>query len=115
MHLCKSNGTLTGTSVITDLGSSPPGGLTNVNGMLFLQAYGQLWKSDGTPTGTVMVKNIYPYSPINVNGTLFFNSFDSLWKSDGTLTGTVMVHPSFIQLLIVQKLMSHFLAFPGQV
>ena len=65
----------------------------------------ELWKSDGTAAGTVMVKdiNLDPYSwggsPRNltdVNGTLFFAADDDvhgfeLWKSDGTADGTVMV------------------------
>src|SRR4051812_28875939 len=42
-----------------------PGELTNVNGTLFFTAsdgpYGiELWKSDGTPGGTVMVCDIVP-------------------------------------------------------
>jgi len=81
--------------------------LTNVNGTLFFRAndgtYGaELWKSDGTPAGTVMVKDIYPAESsdptnlTNVNGTLFFMANDGtngyeLWKSDGTSAGTVMV------------------------
>jgi len=61
----------------------------------------ELWKSDGTAAGTVMVKEINvngssnPGQIINVNGTLFFSATDEngteLWKSDGTAAGTVMV------------------------
>ena len=64
----------------------------------------ELWKSDGTAAGTVMVKDINPGSYnssnptglVNVNGTLFFSASDGthgqeLWKSDGTTAGTVMV------------------------
>jgi ELWxxDGT repeat protein len=89
--------------------------LTNVNGTLFFNAghteYGggglmeELWKSDGTEAGTVMVKDLgggntpgYPAWLTNVNGTLFFTSEDGglllgieLFKSDGTEAGTVMV------------------------
>jgi len=81
--------------------------LTDVNGTLFFTAndgvHGhELWKSDGTPEGTMMVKDITPGydSPpaelTNVNGTLFFTGDDGvhgreLWKSDGTPEGTVMV------------------------
>ncbi|MBL0307320.1 MAG: T9SS type A sorting domain-containing protein [Chitinophagaceae bacterium] len=63
----------------------------------------ELWKSDGTWAGTVLVKDIYP-GPIggtkryftNVNGTLYFSADDGvngeeLWKSDGTSAGTIMV------------------------
>lgn len=63
----------------------------------------ELWKTDGTDAGTVMVKDIYPGSndsnPIfltKVNDTLFFTATNGtngyeLWKSDGTEAGTVMV------------------------
>ena len=83
---------------------------TNVNGTLYFTAddggHGyELWKSDGTSTGTVMVKDIYPgfilaasdpRSLTPVNGTLYFVANDGthgyeLWKSDGTAGGTVMV------------------------
>ena len=79
--------------------------LTNVNGTLFFVAndgtHGlELWKSDGTASGTVMVMaalfSANPYFLTDVNGTLFFTATDGtngieLWKSDGTLAGTVMV------------------------
>jgi ELWxxDGT repeat protein len=63
----------------------------------------ELWKSDGTLAGTVLVKDIrpgatgsYPQNLVNVNGTLFFTADDGahgieLWKSDGTAAGTAMV------------------------
>ena len=56
----------------------------------------ELWKTDGTAAGTVLVKDIrsgasgsYPHNLTNVNGTLFFTANDGtngyeLWKSDGT-------------------------------
>jgi ELWxxDGT repeat protein len=63
---------------------------------------GELWKSDGSPQGTVLVRDIqveggtYPSNLTNVNGTLYFVASDGihgneLWKSDGTSQGTVMV------------------------
>lgn len=63
----------------------------------------ELWKTDGTAAGTMMVKNIAstsksstPRNFTNVGGTLFFAANDGvngteLWKSDGTAGGTVMV------------------------
>ena len=67
-------------------------------------SYGtELWKSDGTVSGTVMVKDIYNGRDSSessqltaVGNTLYFradngiNGFE-LWKSDGTASGTVMV------------------------
>lgn len=62
----------------------------------------ELWKSDGTDTGTYMVKNInnnhnsLPTDFTEVNGTVFFFANDGingreLWKSDGTEQGTRLV------------------------
>ena len=66
----------------------------------------QLWKSDGTTLGTVMVKRIhptlgsFPYNLTVLNNMLFFRSSgdgvvpnlnDELWRSDGTEAGTVIV------------------------
>jgi len=63
----------------------------------------ELWKSDGTSSGTVMVKDIYPGEDLSfpveltaVGETLYFSADDGihgheLWRSDGTSSGTVMV------------------------
>src|SRR5437660_1690432 len=63
----------------------------------------ELWITDGTAAGTVLVKDInpgpggsFPSNLTNVNGTLFFTAFDpingtELWLSDGTAAGTVLV------------------------
>ena len=63
----------------------------------------ELWRSDGTRAGTVMVKNLKPgiggsnpSSLIGVGSRLFFSVDDGihgreLWTSDGTRTGTVLV------------------------
>jgi ELWxxDGT repeat protein len=63
----------------------------------------ELWKSEGTSNGTVLVDDInpgsngsYPGGLTNVNGTLFFGANDGthgeqLLKSDGTSNGTVLV------------------------
>lgn len=62
----------------------------------------ELWKSDGTMTGTVRVKDIAPgvdtLTPgdlVNFNGVLFFRgnegtNGEELWVSDGTDSGTMM-------------------------
>ncbi|MFM7463986.1 MAG: ELWxxDGT repeat protein, partial [Cyanobium sp.] len=63
----------------------------------------ELWKSDGTEAGTVLVKNINPgvkaSNPRNfvrMGSTVYFTADDGvsgmeLWKSDGTAAGTVQV------------------------
>jgi ELWxxDGT repeat protein len=91
-------------AVLPNMGSDPDH-LTNVNGILFFNIYDnlygtELWKSDGTDAGTVMVKDInvgggssYPSSLTSANGVLFFlvdngNHVKELWTSDGTAVGT---------------------------
>jgi ELWxxDGT repeat protein len=89
--------------------SSSPEQLTSINGTLYFVAddgiHGkELWKSDGTEQGTMLVKDITPgvedgqvQHLTNVNGTLFFSAkiisafgpANELYKSDGTADGTV--------------------------
>lgn len=117
-ELWKSDGTAAGTVMVKDINPGSGNGITtssgvyyyfaNVNGVLYFTATDgtngrELWKSDGTEAGTVMVSNIYPgsgssdpYLLTNVNGVLYFvanngTNGDELWKSDGTEAGTVMV------------------------
>jgi ELWxxDGT repeat protein len=117
-ELWRSDGTAAGTQMVKDINpgidaygfpnSSPPTDLTNVGGTLFFSAddgtHGfELWRSDGTTSGTQMVTDINPgltgLSPTdltNVGGTLFFAANDGthgveLWRSDGTAGGTQMV------------------------
>ena len=68
----------------------------------------ELWKSDGTAAGTVLVKDIYPgttsSNPANllaIGNILYFSASDptngqELWKSDGTTSGTVMVKDIYV-------------------
>src|SRR5439155_25333606 len=98
-------------SLVKDINPLPggdPANLTVVGNTLFFTAADELhgrelWKSDGTTAGTVLVKDINPGPQdtqfrelANVNGKLFFSASDSahgqeLWMSDGTDTGTVLV------------------------
>jgi ELWxxDGT repeat protein len=132
-ELWRSNGTSAGTVLVSDVvtgsgfgegigltigrDTGPPIGpeLIAVNHTLFFGAndgshHFELWKSDGTSAGTVLVKNVFigkdyfSYAPTHpaflgsVNGTLFFSGNDGsdgyeLWKSDGTFAGTQPVSP----------------------
>jgi ELWxxDGT repeat protein len=106
--LWKVDGTTLEPSFIKDFASII--GLTSVNQTLFFTAWDssggsgrELWKSDGTAAGTVLVKDINPGTewsdPVgltNVNGTLYFTAIDGshgreLWRSNGTAAGTSMV------------------------
>lgn len=87
--------------------------ITNVNGTIYFfgrnQDFGKgLWKSDGTNSGTVLVKgnignsNDLSGSKIVANqDTIFFIHDYELWRSDGTEDGTFIIESGFssIQLL----------------
>ncbi|HID51329.1 MAG TPA: hypothetical protein EYP41_04735 [Anaerolineae bacterium] len=87
---------------------SDPGNYTLGNGQMFFTArdnvHGrELWVTDGTATGTQMVKDIYPGlksssigNMIILNGKLLFTANDGvngkeLWLSDGTANGTTLL------------------------
>jgi uncharacterized repeat protein (TIGR01451 family) len=114
-ELWKTDGTEAGTVRVTDANPGP-GDLILVSfassvefkGTLFFLGYEpthnlELWRSDGTEAGTVMVKDINPGSLTSlpsdltvVGDALFFTADDGihgreLWKTDGTEAGTVLV------------------------
>ena len=79
-------------------------GLINVNGIVYFTAIDAnmvpgLWKSDGTPAGTIMVKQLSGIDNSSFkskDGILYFIADDGingteLWKSNGTFSGTVML------------------------
>src|SRR5439155_11492720 len=83
----------------TAAGSSP-GRFVEARGAVFFSATYGLWRTDGTPAGTALVKSLGVSELTAVNGTLFFASRSHpslsspgarLWKSDGTAEGTVLV------------------------
>ena len=97
----------TSVSFASDVDSSPEQ-FTEVGDTTFfvarsIQGNTELWKTDGTRTNTVLVKDInpgvfgsYPTNLTNVGGVLYFTALNSetgfeLWKSDGTQQGTVQI------------------------
>tara|TARA_S200000501_G_C20856782_1_gene758043 strand:+ start:1036 stop:3198 length:2163 start_codon:yes stop_codon:yes gene_type:complete len=103
---------LGGVQLVKDINSgsadSSPSLFESMGGELFFTADDgisgmELWKSDGTWTGTVIVSNIaangsssWPGQKISVGDTLFFTANDGisgyeLWKSNGTYSGTSLV------------------------
>lgn len=124
-ELWKSDGTVLGTTLLKDINVGPGNGqspnyvLTQIGNTLFFSAsdgradlgfHGtELWKSDGTTAGTVMVKDINPgigsddqlagSTPtdlIDYNGILYFRANGArenseVWRSDGTEAGTYLL------------------------
>ncbi len=121
--LWKTGGTEEGTAKIAPIWIGPwdpdaywylPMPLAAIGPMLFFTSQDpehglELWRSDGTRTGTVLVKDIapgrddsIPYWFTDIGGTLHFFAFAdgpygrvSLWTSDGTRRGTVMIAGPF--------------------
>lgn len=94
-------------------GDASPHSFVEFNGEIYFSAFNdnsgrELWKTDGTQAGTVLVKDIFtgtsffrqnsgdPRRLTVLNGELFFTAKTStegreLWKTDGTEAGTVIV------------------------
>jgi ELWxxDGT repeat protein len=110
--LWKSNGTPAGTvavKVIGTLGNPGIACMTEALGKLFFQASDGIngsepWVSDGTSSGTFMLRNINTEDAqgsdacgfTEMNGEVFFRATSvaegsELWKTDGTASGTVLV------------------------
>jgi ELWxxDGT repeat protein len=114
-ELWRSDGTQAGTRLVRNIRAdaegtargSRPAHLTAVGDTLFFSAddgkHGpELWRSDGTRAGTVLVKDIAPTGGsgpqelARLGRKIFFTARDGrhgreLWRSDGSRTGTVLV------------------------
>ncbi|MEO6830986.1 MAG: T9SS type A sorting domain-containing protein [Chitinophagaceae bacterium] len=119
IKLWKTDGSSSGTIVVpTNKIGNYPRKLFAFNGKLFLNAWdpalqgitiGQLFVTDGTDAGTLLLKSLvyniaqytYTFNPYNftiMNNNLYFMGSDSLngnqiWKTDGTIGGTTLVTP----------------------
>ena len=93
---------------INTVGNSIPYSYCKVNNTLYFshndEVHGvELWRTDGTATGTYLVKDVntgfvgsFVRDMVEFNGSLYFAAYTNgygyeLWKSDGTEAGTVMV------------------------
>lgn len=117
-ELWKSDGTAAGTVMVKEIYAGTTSGLPNagnpsnfciMGGKLYFSASDangtELWVTDGTAAGTVMVKDINttagasssPSRLTAIGSTIYFRASDGtanaaeLWKSDGTAAGTVLV------------------------
>ncbi|WP_420583422.1 ELWxxDGT repeat protein [Reichenbachiella sp.] len=95
------DGTTIGTTMIKDISpgasSSSFNQFTEFNGLLYFHCNNDLWRSDGTESGTYeLINGGIGYSMAGASGSIFFARYDptngnELWKSDGTIPGTVKV------------------------
>ncbi len=115
-ELWRSDGPAEGTWRVKDLCAGPcsgaPYNLTELDGTLYFLAISkpewryegrELWKSDGTPEGTVPVRRVcYDYcfsgssEMVAFDGALYIVGYHpalgrELWKSDGTTAGTALL------------------------
>lgn len=115
-ELWRSDGTEVGTVMIKSFDIEPNGFFDGIgytfkvigSNLLFAASDGfngnELWKTDGTESGTMMVKDIFfgyggSLSRVSchvISSTLYFSANDGingreLWKTDGTELGTVMI------------------------
>ncbi len=112
LELWASNGSTLGTGMVKDINPGAGDGvpiqsdtrMVTMNNKFYFEGndgtLNGLWKSDGTGSGTQMVKDslfLIKY-PIVVNSILYFSAYSSktlktdLWRSDGTTQGTYEVH-----------------------
>lgn len=113
-ELWRTDGSSTGTSLVLDINPGPASALTDFYGLLtevggrafFAAADGvhgeELWITDGTSAGTVLVMDVNPgpesSNPsylLAIGATLYFVADDGshgkeLWRSDGTPDGTFL-------------------------
>lgn len=116
-ELWKSDGTESGTVMVKDINVGNKSSMRNYNDKqpfsvikneLYFYAndgvHGfELWKSNGTESGTFMVKDLtlgsgssYPSNFVVLNNTIYFSAINpvsgmSLWKTDGTELGTTEI------------------------
>jgi ELWxxDGT repeat protein len=112
LEIWRSDGTAAGTSMVRDLTPGPLDGVFDQSSGVAAIAYhgrmyftgtdgssgAELWATDGTSTGTVLVSNItsgqlssQPHAYVIVNDVLYFVAETFLFRSDGTSSGTTRV------------------------
>ncbi len=120
-ELWQSDGTAMGTKLVKDIYAGPNSGfgrnpyfeesygaLIIYDNKLFFRASDatngiELWRSDGTAAGTVLVKDITsgtasstPFSLVTFKNELYFLANQQLWKSNGTAQGTQLLKSTLL-------------------
>lgn len=110
-----SDGTETGTKLLKDINAGPANSIRRdydaqdfdrlvLNNVLYFAAdngaqFSQLWKSDGTETGTLFTQNVCPDCTANsgytgyftaIQDNLYFVGGNALWRSNGSPFNTVV-------------------------
>jgi trimeric autotransporter adhesin len=111
-ELCRYND-IDGTTLVKDINPGPAGSsITEMFAISANEIYFQadnlsngyeLWRSDGTPTGTYLIKDIniggssYPAKFCKLGSWVYFRANDGkhnteLWRTNGTFSGTTLVY-----------------------
>lgn len=137
-ELWRTDGTAAGTAKFKNLratGNAYPNHLAAVGGYLYFAAneddtrsgpaYGtQIWRSDGTPAGTILLKqfssSFASADPATwyaaAGGQVFFASHQHLHRTDGTPAGTGDIHPANLKSIASEpNLTGPFTALGGRL
>lgn len=93
VELWVTDGTAAGTYQFKEFNLAPqqgsfPNNFFIWNNQLFFRANGRLYRTDGTPDGTILLGASNPYSFVEHNGKLYFLSGGNLWETNGSVVGT---------------------------
>jgi ELWxxDGT repeat protein len=118
--LWRTDGTAAGTYMVKQIWGSGDSNITLIDvideQLIFSGNDGihgnEIWVSNGTPEGTLMLKDIRPgdygsdpYNAFMMNGELHFTAVGqtvSIWKTDGTVEGTVMANVQNTQGKVIE-------------
>lgn len=110
--LLKSGGTSETTVIVKDtytptLSSFPDQLVTIGTTTIFTAIQGEhtnLWRTDGTPTGTFMLREMHRVFDVEKVGDMVivigeFNDNQQIWKTDGTIAGTTILQHGYLGAL----------------
>lgn len=99
-ELWVTDGTASGTKLVKDIHTGTSGddinSITEMNGNVYFEANGKLWKTDGTSENTIEIANGDERYLIVLNNELYFHEGKNMYKTDGTEAGTSQVNPANI-------------------